>query len=586
MPDQTEARDGDAPRVREPMKRLHWCALALILAFAALFRVGVADRMAPQRPEPDAYLLLQYEVFAGRLARDDAPPHFGFYPTFLARSLALGLGDAPYELAPANASTREHLAAAARPLVSLRVWLAALCVLGVAGVFALVRELWGPRAGLIASALVACSLLHIVYSHQARPHAAHMTFQVWALYFAVRQIERPGAARILMTSLAAFACMASLQTGVFLAPTLALAALAKSSWRVRALALAAPIAAFAFSQMFHVGGISISSEGISMASDGHAVELSELRGGGVAPTWQVLRDYEPVLLGLALAGALLVLAARGRTGYPGARGKLAAVALCAYALPYLAFALLNEATRDRYLIPLLPFLAALAAFAVDAAARSGAGPGARPGVRGRRALAVAAPLLALTVPLHDAARYYALARRPDTLEQAAAWFEQQPDATSTRITMSSYVVLPLRYSPQALKHSSRFFLAAVSPWISYQLRLGDAASADATFDLRPFTAARTGRDSDRADIEARLAQLAPTYVVLEPSRRQRSVPWHAILEEVVRANATRVALFEPDGVDPPRDELFEYGDVTGLRTRLAGANSMGPPLEIYRWNGR
>ncbi len=578
MSDQPAARVGDAPRDREPTTRLQWCALALVLAVAALFRVGVADRMAPQRPEPDAYMLLQYEVFAGRIAREEAPPHFGFYPTFLAQSLALALGDAPYELAPPDASTREHLAAAARPLVSLRVWLAALCVLGVAGVFALVRELWGPRTGLVASALVACSLLHIVYSHQARPHAAHMTFQVWALYFAVRQIERPGAARILMTSLAAFACMASLQTGVFLAPTLALAALAKSNGRVRALAFAAPIAAFALSQRFHVGGISISSEGISMASGGHAVELYELRGGGVVPTWQVLRDYEPVLLGLALAGALLALASRGRTGYRGARGNQVALALGVYALPYLAFALLNEATRDRYLIPLLPFLAALAAFAVDAAARSGA--------RRSRALAVVAPLLALTVPLHDAARYYLLARRPDTLEQAAAWLEQQPDAASARIATSSYVVLPLRYSPQALKHSSRFFLSAVSPWISYQLRLGDAASADAVFDLRPFTAARTGRDSDRADIEARLAQLAPTYVVLEPSRRQRSVPWHTILEEVVRANATRVARFEPDGVDPPRDELFEYGDVTGLRTRLASANSMGPPLEIYRWNGR
>jgi hypothetical protein len=578
MSDQASARDPDATSDREPTLRRHWCALALVLALSGLFRLGLADRMAPQRPEPDAYMLLQYDVFAGRVAREDAPPHFGFYPTFLARSLALVLGDAPYELAAPQASTREHLAAAARPLVSLRLWLAALCTLGVAGVFFLVRELSGPRAGLVASALVGFSLLHLVYSHQARPHAAHMTFQAWALFFALRQIERPSAARVVATSVAAFACMASLQTGVFLAPVLGLAALARSNWRVRVLALAAPLAAFALSQHFHVGGISITSDGISMASDGHAVELSELRGGGIGPTWRVLRDYEPVLLALAFAGVLVALARRRRAGRAGFRGRFGALALGAYAAPYLVFALLNEATRDRYLIPLLPFLAALAALGVDAAARVGA--------RKARALALAAPLLALALPLHDATRYYQIARRPDTLEQAAAWLAQQSDATRVRVAMSSYVVLPLRSTPEALRHSARFLFASISPWISYQLRLGDVSGADEAFDLRPFTAARTGRDSDRADIEARLEQLAPTYVILEPSRRQRSVPWHAILEEVVRANATRVALFEPDGVDPPRDELFEYGDVAGLRARLAGATSLGPPLEIYRLNGR
>lgn len=574
MSDASTASESEQAAARRSTSSVQWALLVLLLSAAALVRVGLVERMAPQRPEPDAYMLLQYEVFAGRIAREDAPAQFGFYPTLLAQALAAATGAAPFELAAPEATSAEHLAAAARPLVALRTWLAWICVAGVAGVFFLAREVAGSRVGLIATACAACSLLHVVYSHQARPHAAHMTFEVWALYFLLRQLAQPSVLRVLATSVAAWLCMSSLQTGVFLGPALVAAALlSRSSVFHRTLALLAPLAAFGAAQLFQVGGIELSSDGISMASAGHAVELHELNGRGVAPTWNALVGCDPVMFALACVGIGLVVVGAVRARRASAR-PVAALALAAYALPYFAFALLNEATRDRYLIPLLPFLALLAGLAVDASMQ-----------RAKRAAPVVA-LLALALPIHDAARYYAIARRPDTLEQAAAWLAEQPNATQVRITTSSYVVLPLRYSQAALRHVSRLLFSSVSPWLAYQLRLAETAGAEAGFDLRPFTAGKTGKATDRDDVEARLRQLAPTYIVVEPSRRQRSVPWHALFEQAVNDHSVRVALFEPDGEDPPRDELFEYGDVAWLRARLATARCMGPPLAIYRWNGR
>jgi hypothetical protein len=309
-----------------------------------------------------------------------------------------------------------------------------------------------------------------------------------------------------------------------------------------------------------------------MASGGHAVELSELNGGGVGPTWRTLRDNEPVAGVLAALG-LLLLVHRGR--------DLAQVrswcVLAAYGAPYVAFALLNEATRDRYLIPLLPLMAVCAAFAVERAARRIA-----PHADVTRGLLAAA---ALALPACDAVRYWRTASRPDTLEQAAAWLAAQPDAHRARIATSPYLVLPLAATPEALQSVPRR-TADESGWIRYQRASPGPLSGAVRYDVRPFIPGRDGRDGEQESLRARLNDLSPTWVVLEPSNRQRSLPWHVAFEALVRANGERVARFDPDDEDPARTELFEYGDVVGLRARLWGARCMGPPIEVYRWKPR
>jgi hypothetical protein len=310
-----------------------------------------------------------------------------------------------------------------------------------------------------------------------------------------------------------------------------------------------------------------------MSNDGHAVDLSELNGRGVFATWSALWGNDPVLLVLALLGvAVAIVTARPPSGAP--RTWLVGAA---YAVPYLAFALLNESTRDRYLIPLLPCLAIAAAIAVESAAKRAE--------RRSELLGAGLVLAALAAPVLHGLRYVFVARQPDTLQLAAAWLERQPNADQARIVTSPYVVLPLAWRRAALDDAPRR-IADQSAWLTYQLELEGAPAATALFDFTLFTPAREGRDGDEEQLRARLDALAPTYVVLEPSRRQRSLPWHAAFERVVRAQAKRVALFEPDGEDPPRDELFEYGDIVGLRSRLSGAHAFGPPLEIYLWNPR
>lgn len=557
----------------------HYLLLVLLLAFAAWSRVGLAGRMAPQRPEPDAYLALQLDVLtdnvpSGKLAREKAERLYGAYPDFLVRPLAALVGTAAYARAPLEASLAEHLKAAARPLVTVRAWCAWICAAGVLATYLLARQWLAPRAALVAASLVSFSLLHLTYSHQARPHAPHMTFAALALAASAGYAARPGVARLAVAGVALWTGFASLQTGLFLAPAFLVALLvARTSWRAKLGALVVLGAAYALAQPFHAGGIELSSDGISMANDGHAVDLSELNGRGLFATWSALWGNDPVLVVLALLGVAAGIA----TAKPPSGAPRTWLVGAAYVVPYMAFALLNESTRDRYLIPLLPCLAVAAAIAVDSAAR----------FAGRRweLLGAALVLAALAAPLLAGLRYVFVARQPDTLQLAAAWLERQPNSAEARIVTSPYVVLPLAWRRAALDDAPRR-IADQSAWLTYQLELGGAPAATALFDFTLFTPAREGRDGDEEQLGARLDELAPTYVVLEPSRRQRSLPWHQAFERVVRAHATRVALFEPDGEDPPREELFEYGDILGLHSRLSRAHAFGPPLEIYLWNPR
>lgn len=557
----------------------HYLLLVALLVLAAWSRVGLAGRMAPQRPEPDAYLALQLDVItdnvpSGKIARDKAARLYGAYPDFLVRPLAAWTGAAPYAHAPLNAPLSEHLEAAARPLVTVRAWCAWICAAGVLATYVLARQWLSARAALGAAVLVAFSLLHLVYSHQARPHAPHMTFAALGLAAAVGYASKPSSARLALAGVALWAGFASLQTGIFLVPAFLVALfVAHASWRAKLVGLLVLGAAYALAQPFHTGGIEFSSDGISMSNDGHAIELSELNGRGVFATWSAMWGNDPVLLVLALLGvAVAIVTAKPPSGAP--RTWLVGAA---YAVPYVAFALLNEATRDRYLIPLLPCIAIAAALAVEAAAR-------RVGARSEL-LGAALFLAALAAPVLSGLRYVFVARQPDTLQLAASWLERQPNADQARIVTSPHVVLPLAWRRSALDDTPRR-IADQSAWLTYQLGLEGAPAATALFDFTLFTPAREGRDGDAEQLRARLDALAPTYVVLEPSRRQRSLPWHKAFEQVVRAQAKRVALFEPDGEDPPRDELFEYGDIVGLRSRLAGAHTFGPPLEIYLWNPR
>ncbi len=556
-----------------------WLGLLLVLGLAFQTRLGVVDQMLPSRPESDTHILFQYRVYAGQLAREDAPPHYGFYPTFVARTLQRVWGNSPFQPAPVAASTAQHLRAAAAPLVSLRAWIALAGVAAVAGLFFLTRVMQDTRAGLVASLCLATSLLHTMYSHEARPHGSHLPFVIWALFLLLRQIERPSYGRILATAVVAWMGMSTLQTGVFLLPPLAYAAaMQRARWTKRVFALLALGPAFVLSRMFYSGGIRIDSSGIYLAPSGHPIPFGELNGQGIRPTLQYLWGCEPVLLVLGVAGALWAL---GRLlpvlrQLRSVRSVQAAV-LCAYGLPYLLFSLLNQETRDRYLLPLLPFLAMCAAFGLaQVYARL---------VRRSRPLAEGVCALALVVPLADAAKFYSLGRAPDTLELAARFLEQQPDSATARIVTSPHAVIPLRYTASALLAHVGTGLAEGSPWVAYQLRVGAPPAGQPAFDLQAFDANLLAQEPDLQRLYERLQAMRPTYVVLETSLRQRAFASHRAFETIVRAKAERVALINPEGLDPGDEELFEYGDSTRLRSRLWNSSALGPPLEIYRWNG-
>ncbi len=581
-PTQAAARPAEvdgfgAARSRPHLSGLEGLGLALVTLFAVLTRVAVVDQLLPQRVESDAHILIQLKVFAGLIAPDQIPPHYGFYPTFVARTLHWIAGRGMFDPAPRDASLAEHLQAAAAPLVALRTWIAWAGVAAVPATFFLARKFQSARGSLVASAFLACSLLHGIYSHQARPHVAHLPFALLALILLLGWIERPSVVRALGALTAAWLCMSNLQTGVFLLfPFVCAALLTPVTWRARCAAGVGFAAVFVLSRVFYSGGIRVDASGVSLAPSGHPIPFDALNGAGVVPTARFLWGAEPVLTALALVGMALVLARLAPILGGDRLRRTGLLTLAAYFLPYLAFTLLNQDTRDRYLLPLLPFLAMLASFALER--------GLAPRAPANAALAWIGCALALVFPAREAWKLRQLGLAPDTLELATRYLLEQPDARGARIVTSPFVVLPVRGTPEALATYEGTGLASASPWISYQLAHCMAVNAPDSVDVRPYPPGEMAKEANSEHVLAMLRELDPDYVVLETSSRQRYLASHLEFEAAVRAHGTRLAMINPEWIDPGSEELLEYGDSYELRARLRRATALGPPLEIYRWN--
>jgi hypothetical protein len=287
-----------------------------------------------------------------------------------------------------------------------RIWSALVDALAIVGIYLLARVGFGRRVALVAAALVACSPINVMISHQVRIHTPAGTLAVWAAIPFLRQMTGTPRARAMLLAGAAAGFVAScFQLGYFLllAEVLSVPILVRP-WR-RALAAVGP---FLGGAVVAIGfGMALARlPGVVVPGAGSAVIGSPLESSrfvfGVSDLFRDLgrvpRQYWMWVLSMPVsAAAVLVFLARAARCRE--RAKLALL-YGAYPLLGVTALALVQGDRARFTLALAVFTAPLAAAACLSVARP-----AR-----RRALL----LLLLGVPLLTCLRYDSLLVRPDT----------------------------------------------------------------------------------------------------------------------------------------------------------------------------
>jgi hypothetical protein len=581
----------------EPRRARTWPALlsGAIVLFALLLRLTGIDRQLPHRPEPDAFFVQSLQEYEGDPTLIRSENYLTRYPSLIPRVLSF----LPYPELPVRASgagsEAVHLEAAAWPYLRVRTAIALVSTLGVALLWFLARRFLSPAAALAATFLLATSLLSILFAQQGRPHTPQAVMALMTVLASLRVLERPTLVRIAVATLAGALAAACLQNGLIaLAPLSVAIFLGCRAARGRGLLLPlavaglAALAAAAFAVPFYPGLPYIDSSGLHMGGPdtrahnipldlGNAAKLVGLREAA-----RVLWAHDPVLLVLGGAGALagiVVLVRRWRT--IGRARRLELLVLGAYVVPYLVVLAPNPFVFERFLLPMLPYLALLAGWVV-----AGLADFAQARVRSRGLAAAAGAFvvaLCLAPPAYVAVRYDQVAKAPDKLELAAQWIRANVDPASV-IATSPSTALPLLLDPEFLRIDLEDRGAYTLAWLAYQGALPAGPDPERRWRVRVFPSAfAVGKQSiDPAAVEPWLRDTGADYLVMEASRYMRKLPPTAALEDAGRRLGELV--YHSTGQMPSIPGLGsgEYQAASAFAFWLPRAEAFGPDIDIYR----
>jgi 4-amino-4-deoxy-L-arabinose transferase-like glycosyltransferase len=417
----------------DPYRPLHLLGLAGLLALALALRLPLLDWAAGSYRQTEAFSIEEVEnvrISTGMLHEGSANPHAFEYPSlFYALSLLVE--------APVRAFTGPDWTAY---LVAVR-GLSLAFGLAVVGLGAeLARQLGGPRAALLAAALLATDRTMIDLSTRAKPNMAQIAFLLAGFLVLFALTTRPR----LRTACLAAACFALAAAskwlgglglvGIAVAPALARgAALAPAGERgLRGLAralgrgLTAPLSPLALLLPLVVFGLvvvlAMPYALLSPLEFGYGlgqVFFAQAGNRRALPAWVSL-DYVRLSLGwvgafLAAGGLAWGLARLARGGTDPRRRRLALVV--GWTVAYGLLVLFVFARLPSYVDLAVPFLAVLA----------GAAWAGDDGLLRRPALARAAVVVALAGGLlahggYARARAHAIAT--DTRTSAARWLAE------------------------------------------------------------------------------------------------------------------------------------------------------------------
>ncbi|MBL8860594.1 MAG: glycosyltransferase family 39 protein [Planctomycetes bacterium] len=544
--------------------------LALLVLLALVLRWPAVSRLLPHAPEPDAYFVQLAQDWRGDPARIQHVDYAERYPVLLARLLCVLPWPSPTVDPGRPGDEARLLEAGSGAYLAARRLVLALSLLMIPGTWLVARRLAGERAAWIAAALVATSMLQALFSTQARPHAAQAALAVLAVWAAMRLAERAVPARAVAAVALASLALATLQIGAATLPPLALASWIAGGplWRRAARAALLPLAAVAGAAWAYPFALDLRERGLRLGGSGaHEVDFAAADGSGFQELVRRLADHDPALLALlaaALAGALV----RWRASARALTGNKDVAVACAYALPYLAVVgPLNE-VFERFLLPLLPWIATFGAALVVRLA----------GHSARRAVAFGAA--AAVAPLLVLVHFARVCARPDTAEVARAWIESDPERRAARFVLSPGLVLPAPFDAASLEAALQDRAGRSSVWPAYQ----------GTRPATEFPATRVAQYMTPAVLSQRPAEglaewvdaTAPDYIVLERTRRNRFLAGGRELASLASERGTLA--FATDGSAPGIEEqgLLHYQSMDGYVRRLLRAERFGAPLQVWR----
>lgn len=569
-----------------------WALLALLVVLGLAIRLHGIAFLSPHLMEPDGLVIdYQMRVLEGRGSETPDNALYAYYPHLVA-SVATLIPES--WAAPAEPRTlAEHLASAGSVRIRGRIAVALLSLLAIPLTWWLARRFLPDPWTLLAAAFAAGSPFVVWFAQQARPHAAAASFVLLAVCAAVDLRRRGGWRAYVLAGFATGLAVGSLQNGVAALGPIGIAVLLR--WRkdgVRALAGASAILAIAalfvvWLYPFLFAGAA--RDGVGVAEDGtlglsrHHVFLNLFNGRGFAVVWRSLADYDPLLTGGALLGLLAAVVApfalREKLGRE--RAFDLAVVL-AYALPYLVVIGLYQRTYQRFVLPLLPFLAILAAFGLWAAARA-AGRSWRPAGLALAAVAIVAGCAELAWGW----RLGTVRARADTIQQATDWLVRNAAPGTDQVDVMPGLDLPIARTPESIAHDSFQKDEQSLPWFR---RLSDprAPRIDApAYDLRWMPLFDDAvRLQVRTDPAAFVRSLTGRYavVVVHPAKFR---PALRFVREGLASQYERVARFSPDDPDVGEDLPLVHQDdelpyTTPWAWRILHARCVGPTVEIYR----
>jgi len=570
----------------EPMR-----AAPIVLGLTATFVLGLGlrvqglDRLQPHLQESDPYLVLQMQLHRAGIEPGRKLPHgYYAYPTLIARALAW-IPEARVDPAtPPDERLAAELAAASADVVRVRTLVALLASLLIPATFALGRRFLSPGAALLASALTATSLLHLLFSQEARPHGAHATCAALAVLAALWMRRHPSWGAYAAGAAAAALALGTLHTGVFVVPPLIVAHLLRDRERrnwVSHRAVLVPLAAAAFAiGMLYPRAPTVQPGGV-WEFGGHTLRLASLDGSGFARLATFLWDCDPALFVLAAGGLVAALARLGRGAAriaPERRGDLLVV--LSYAVPYfLALGLFGE-VQDRFLLPLIPYLAVLGGLLFETLTpRAG---------QQRAVVATLLAVLALSFPAHVVWRFAQVRAAPDTVERAAAWVRTNARPNADRVLVTPRLALPLFHDPESLRLAAGDYASRQSVWIAWQLQHRSLQATPKEPEpawklfLTPGKLVQTGREHDPEELRAWLDEVHPRYAVLEVSRLTMFLPEVRALRDLIRERGTVRAHLHGEGTEWCQEPPLDYQDVPHLARRILAAEAFGPCIEIYR----
>ena len=566
-----------------------WVLLAgLILAAAALRFLGL-DFLLPQIVEPDPHIPVQVRLIENEHPDPHSVMDWPKYPLVPAY-LTVAFTD-PAPLPAIDAGVEQHLAAASDGVLRVRRVIAWLSLLLVPATFLVGRRFLGSSWALVAAALAATSHLAIHFATQARPHGGAAPWPALTVWACLLLLERASLLRYALIACMGAMAVGTLQSSMALGfPVLVAHILAeKGALSRRHLKLLVPLAGLGlavwFGYPFFFDAPPVEVEGKQLVQGGHKVMLNLFNGKGFGVLGWSVWSWDPALaigavLALPVAAVALLRRTLGRSGW---RPLLVVLA---YVLPMGLVLGAYARSYERFLLPLIPFLAIWIAWAAQQLAR----------VSPRAAAGLCAGLLLVSTTV--AVRLVQLRLAPNTVELAAEWIADKvpafdSEAGAPLVWTSRPTSLPFFNATGVVKKRQINSLARALNWASYQRDVIQGAWAGESFNIELMPLEQMSMLNEMHQQPKRyLERLGDEGFVLNEvfaqGRQHRGV---VARTRALRQQFEKLASFHPDGPGSQIPHPLVYQEATGVplyhrARRVVLGQGFGPVLEMFRLGAR